>query len=261
MPLAAVDTHVHLHRDLDPGRMLSMAHRNATHAAERRPDAIICMLADLPGQDSIERLQRTHSMLPRSISPKLERFTDQGVPCLLLQADDAALLVIQGYQLQTHDRMEVLALASPSRPEDHQDLRSAVDAARDVGAEVVLPWGVGKWTGARGRTLCSMIEAWGATSPFSLSDSAHRPWWWPTPSALALAEERGIPVLNGSDPLSVRGDEERIASAGVLLETPSWPPPLKDLRAGLHDHPQRYGRRMGTYRFSTLQATLRLRPG
>lgn len=261
MPLVAVDTHVHLHHEVDPGRLLSMACRNVGKATEGRSAAMVWMLADLPGQDSIDLLHRSFSQLPPNTSQKLERFTDQDVPCLLLQTRAVDLLVIRGHQLQTPDRMEVLALASPRRPKERPDLRSAVEAAGEAGAEIVLPWGVGKWTGARGRALCSMVEASASSNSFSLSDSGHRPGWWPTPRALTLAEQKGIPVLNGSDPLPVCRDEDRIGSAGVLLETPSWPPSVDRLRRGLRHHPARYGSRMSTYRFSTLQAALRIRPG
>jgi hypothetical protein len=142
----------------------------------------------------------------------------------------------------TVERLEVHAIGlDPSQPtshiRDHQ--HTAEDLVRQIlasGGGAVLPWGVGKWLGARGREVIRL-----STSPeFAehprcfLSDSAARCWPWPTPAAF-----RGhLRLLRGTDVLPLPGSERDLATYGFRVfgrfDADSPTRSLFDLLQGAH---------------------------
>src|SRR4030095_13902120 len=65
------------------------------------------------------------------------------------------LLVIAGHQIVTSERIEVLAIACIENIADGLTLDATITAVRDAGAIPVLPWGVGKGSGERGRFVAN----------------------------------------------------------------------------------------------------------
>ena len=68
------------------------------------------------------------------------------------------VLVIAGRQIVSAERIEVLALGTRTQIPDGQPLAATIDAVRADGALAVLPWGFGKWWGARGRMVDAYLE-------------------------------------------------------------------------------------------------------
>lgn len=86
------------------------------------------------------------------------------------------------------------------------------------------------WIGARGRLVREVVESEPDSGGFAVADNGNRPVGWPYPGLLRRAKRRGIPVLTGSDPLSVPGDEARIGTAGVFAEAPGTESTVEFLR-------------------------------
>src|SRR4051794_39643129 len=100
------------------------------------------------------------------------------------------LLVIAGRQIVTAERIEVLALLTSETFEEGRPLDETIQRTKLAGALVVLPWGVGKWCGARGRSVANAAIRYAV----QLGDNGGRPLGWPRP---VLFREHC--VLPGSD--------------------------------------------------------------
>jgi hypothetical protein len=135
--------------------------------------------------------------------------------------------------------------------------RELLMRALDAGALAVLPWGVGKWLGERGRRVSALFaDPDLETHPrFFAGDIAQRCWPWPRPDAFDRAR-----VLPGSDVLPVRGAESRQAGYGFRLDADlDASRPAASLRDALEAgaEPEPWGRREGLP--STLAEQLRYR--
>jgi hypothetical protein len=67
------------------------------------------------------------------------------------------LFVIAGRQIISSERLEVLALGLSREYPDGQPLRTILSDIRENDCIAVLPWGVGKWLGARKRIVASVL--------------------------------------------------------------------------------------------------------
>jgi hypothetical protein len=125
------------------------------------------------------------------------------------------VIIVAGRQIVTAERLEVLAVGCVDEFPDGKPIRDVMCAVADCGALPVVPWGFGKWLGARGRIVRSLVETPPVT--FSLGDNGGRAALLPRPPLLGVAERRGIPVLLGSDPLPLAPEVTRAGSCGFVV--------------------------------------------
>jgi len=164
-------------------------------------------------------------------------------------ADGRALWLLAGRQVVTAERLEVLALGADADVPDGRPAAETLERIAASAAVPVLPWGLGKWLGARGRIVAGLLAACDP-SRVAAGDTSLRPLGWPEPLALRRARARGFRVLAGSDPLPPAGEAGRVASyaAGwedeADLERPAGAlaallrrPGLEPLRLGRRDAP------------------------
>jgi len=81
----------------------------------------------------------------------------------------------------------------------------------------VLPWGFGKWTGKRGRIVRGILEGEPGRN-FFLGDNSGRLALWPAPAEFAIAREKKVKILPGSDPLPYESQVRSIGRFGFVLE-------------------------------------------
>jgi hypothetical protein len=81
----------------------------------------------------------------------------------------------------------------------------------------VLPWGVGKWLGARG-TVVARVLADPKWRRVFLGDNGNRLELGPEPAQFKLARRAGRAVLPGSDPLPLPGEEVRVGAYGFAVD-------------------------------------------
>jgi hypothetical protein len=127
-----------------------------------------------------------------------------------------ALWVIAGRQIVTCENLEVLALMTASGFRDGHGILGTIEQVKGQGGIPVIPWGPGKWLGRRGKMVEDVIEARGLPA-FFLGDNGNRPALWLRPRLFSLAEQRGIAVLPGSDPLPFSSENRRPGSFGFFL--------------------------------------------
>jgi len=163
------------------------------------------------------------------------------------------LLVIAGRQIVSLERIEVLAVDCRENIPNGLTLDATIAAMQEMGGAVpVLPWGVGKWSGERGRLVANAA----ARYSLLLGDNAGRPFGWPRP---ALFQQ--YVVLPGTDPLRLRSEQERVGIYGFMLEGRfDFERPAAGVVNALQNltqSPPVFGNRVGPYGFLRQQLGLR----
>ncbi|NNE36091.1 MAG: hypothetical protein HKN13_12690, partial [Rhodothermales bacterium] len=152
-----------------------------------------------------------------------------------IETDGATVVAIQGRQIRTRERLEVLAIGTESPIDDDLAIESTIRAVNDSGAIAVIPWGFGKWFGARAHVMDYLLDNVGCDA-FFLGDNANRPAFAPRPRVFSTAERRGFRILPGSDPLPFAGECDRAGRAGVKLSVSlDLTRPAQDLKRVLTD--------------------------
>lgn len=246
----AVDGHVHLYPGMEAARVFDAAHRNMRHAA---PGAVaFCLLLTETSRDGAFGALASGRM---ALGGWHTRRLPQD-PAALIAADGAGreLTLIAGRQIVSVEGIEVLAPATRVRFSDGRPVAEILQALRSQGTPAILPWGLGKWLGRRGRRVAELV---GHGMPgVLLGDNAGRPPAWPRPRLFDAA-----PVLPGTDPLPVPDSEEDVGRFGFLLPGLLDPErPATDLARRLmtlEGQPTVFGDRRGTLAVLAEQMTLR----
>ncbi|MGZ8272794.1 MAG: hypothetical protein ACXWUM_02685 [Burkholderiaceae bacterium] len=225
----AIDGHVHLREARQDTAALRQAAANFARTCPL-PDRIgVLMLAESAGEDAYERLAEAAGA-DREDGLRIVR-TDEA-ESLWVHVDDWRILVVAGRQVVTAERLEVLALATSRRFEDGTALNALLPQIAQVAAVPVVPWGCGKWLGARRAHVHSALLGNGST-PLLLGDNAGRPAVW---HDALLSGSRSMRVLRGSDPLPLPGHWRRIGRFGCIVDLELSPrKPAASVRDALRD--------------------------
>lgn len=234
MPRLMIDAHVHLHPGVDPWDVLTRAHKRMAVGATS-----VFMLAEQQGHMMFDALKG--------------RARGTAEPESLWLSDD--ILLLAGRQVVSAEKLEILALATDAQFADGTPAQQLVEGMIWADALIVLPWGVGKWLGARGRLVDRLLGQDGE-GRLLLGDNGGRPSFWPEPRF------RTRTLLRGSDPLPLRGDARRIGSFGTMMEgAVSRDRPGRDLRALIRSagaQAQHYGALASPAKFLGNQLRLRM---
>lgn len=207
-----MDAHVHVYPGADAGALLDAAHRNFLASAAA---------LDLPDWQGMLLLTETcrDDWFNTGVAPdgrvgpwQLHRLPGDDIS-LRAERDGKVLTLVAGRQIVTAERLEVHAIGTRTRIADGANLERTLAAVDQAGAAGVLPWGVGKWTGSRGRLLNALL-ADPARNALALSDNGGRPALW---FDRRLAGRGGRPILRGTDPLPLPGEERRVGESGCCL--------------------------------------------
>lgn len=233
-----LDGHVHVHPGYDEGTFLAAAHANLSRQGDGFP---ALLLAEMAGANVFARWRSGRAPWP--VEP-----TEEAASLVL----GGRLLVVAGRQIVTREGVEVLAQATAETWADGQPLDDTLRQVLDAGALAVLPWGAGKWLGARGRLVAQAARRF----PVLIGDSALRPVGWPAPALF-----RHHVVLAGTDPLRMPAEQHRVGSYGFPLQGSfDLRRPAARIRAVLERttrSPRPFGRRVGLVRFARQQLGLR----
>lgn len=266
-----VDAHVHLRRCFSVASFLEKARANFEREAHRFGrggpfDGVLCVV-DSPHEDGFERLlacskRRKSGGLEGRMKDWQFRDTAEETSIRLTAGERKNVIIVAGHQLASQEGLEVLAVGTRNHIESDRPADCLVRTVAQAEGLPVVPWGVGKWLGAR-RDIVRRLIRDAALPQFFLGDSANRPPFWPLPSPFELAEEAGIRNLPGSDPLPVSGEEQCPGSFGVALEgTLDARRPVRDLKERLLDHTvdiRHFGHRKSLLRFVRSQIVMQYR--
>jgi hypothetical protein len=213
------------------------------------------------GIEVLESFSSKHDRAGRIRRYRDSTNSDQGV----IETHSGTIVVVPGTQAISAEGLEVLSLGKELPDSDPMTLSQLVDTVTAFGGIAVVPWGVGKWLGRRGALVTALLRRSNANDSVLFADNANRPYWWPYPALLKTAQREGLGVITGSDPLPVRGDENRIGSAGVICAADSVETAWSQIRQLLlRDRGplfETFGRPMSNTRFWKNQLLLRVQTG
>lgn len=210
----ALDTHIHIYPYYAVDQLLNAAQRQLGQRAPGADSYALCLTeraghtayADLAAGTRTAPGWTFHLTAEKNL---LRAQPEQGAP----------LFVLAGRQIITAERLEILALGTDERIPDGQPARAVLDHIRRTRALPVLPWGLGKWLGARGALVQQLVNE-AQPGDVALADTYLLPALAPRPSALRQAARRGFRVLAGTDLLDRTGEEILAGRYGVQIEGP-----------------------------------------
>jgi len=211
--IISFDHHVHYYPQFSWQTLLDSSWQNLTDAAAGRFEAEMCHAAIclLETQDS-----NWFDSLPNSLSASSSWQVDSTHSKLAMRlhkSDGRTLTIIKGRQLVTRENLEVLVLGDNTPWRDVPSLEECLQRAPEL--VLVLPWAVGKWLGARGEIVSNAINS--SSHLLNIGDNGGRPCLWSRVRQFELAQNNGLPVLPGSDPLPLKGAETRAGTNGIFV--------------------------------------------
>lgn len=213
----SADGHAHIYPEFRAGLafdcLLANLDRNARLGRQWNPleTARLALLAERSDCGFFEQL-RSGRLDPLDAGLEIVESGDEA--CLtLLHRGARKIWLVAGRQINTRERLEILGLAMTDRVPDGLSARETLERIAAAKGCPVLPWSPGKWMGARGRLARELAAP-------AMGDSSLRPLGWPEPAPLRAARRNGRPVLPGSDPLPLPGEERQLGAYGFLYEGP-----------------------------------------
>lgn len=229
-PSILVDSHVHYHDCFSWSGFLDAASANLAQARRalridaNSPGCLI--LVESAGVHAFDALLEGRAPV-RPLGWEIDT-TDEPCSLLLRCGGRAPIVVGAGRQIVTADRLEVLALGFRGNVPDGRPARDVVQEVAACGALAVIPWGFGKWLGARGRIVRQLMEQ-DHGGLLCLGDNGGRPRAAARPWLFRAAERRRVPILAGSDPLPMPWQVRRVGSYGFVLD--GWGQTSRPLQA------------------------------
>lgn len=228
------DTHVHVYPNHDPAALLTGTVERLRRTAKAPEAACAIFLTEGHDFNWFASLRDGSHGLPAAfkVSPCDEE------EAVRIAWDSGEIHVFAGRQIVTAERVEILALTLATVPDD--GLRAA-DVVADVdgrGAIPVLAWAPGKWMFSRAKVVEGLLGT--ARECLHIGDSALRCRGWPEPKAMGAS---AFPVLAGSDPLPVPGEEKQAGAYGIRMELDfDREAPVTSVRKALKDPQARISR-------------------
>jgi len=263
-----VDSHVHIYDCFDIDLLLDSALENFRSAAQQDADGQpACFMLLLTEGKKENWFRHTWKAVANSKDQQasiaenwIAGKTDYPEVLVVFRKDSAEnkLYIVAGRQVVTAENIEVLGLLSRKSVSDGLSLTETITSLQQAGAIPVLPWGVGKWIGARGKKIEYLLE--NEDLKIYLGDNGGRPCLWPTPKLFLIAAGKNVAVLPGSDALPLKGEAGRAGSFGFFFDAPPGLHPFSALRRHLLSrHPKiiPFGHLQRSSRFVRNQLALR----
>jgi hypothetical protein len=220
--MVLVDGHVHMYECFSVAGVFDAAAANFDAAsrelqARREYDGVLC-LVESENEHFLDGVRtRRSGRVWRGRHGFWEVEPSSEPETLVVRCGSMRLTLIAGRQLVTRERLEVLAVGTTAPLRDGEPIEATLAAVRAAGAAAVLPWGVGKWLGARGAVVARVLAdpCW---RDVFLGDNGNRLELGPDPAQFAAARRTGRCVLPGSDPLPLPGEEARVGAYGFAVD-------------------------------------------
>lgn len=245
--LLPVDGHVHFHSVARVETTLDAAAANFCAQAGRASGCVgVLLLTQAAGEHVFEDIRDRAACGHWQV----QAMPDES-QSLSVQRGELSMVVICGRQIRCKSGLELTALGTTLQYADGQPLADSVREVQASGALACLPWGFGKWLGARGEVIRRVLLD---GSPLSLAvcDNGSRLQALGEPALIREARGLGYKVLPGTDPFPFGDDHRRVGAFGFLAAAPGPSAPWCDLHAWLQSRestPPVYGKALGPVRF------------
>ncbi|MGF1542166.1 MAG: hypothetical protein ACFCU5_17275, partial [Pleurocapsa sp.] len=218
--LIIADAHVHLHDYFDLNLLFDSAlnnfHNHAQKEANRDNYAAILLLTEISGQNKFNEVKK-YTLGDNQLENWNVSTTQENVSLSISDRSNRHLFLIAGRQIVTAENLEVLALITEENFTDGLSLEVTIHQIIQSNGIPVLPWGVGKWMGQRGKLLNKLLAENNFPMMF-LGDNSGRPVFWSRPVQFQQAEKQGMRILPGTDPLPLNSEVSRPGSFGFTIK-------------------------------------------
>jgi hypothetical protein len=227
-----IDAHVHIYDCFDLEIFFDSAYANFKSAAKRSGNENdftgVLLLTETSKDNWFKRLSECadgkHLPERKETGNWIIQHTEEIDSLLAESGNSKKVLLIAGRQIVTKEGLEVLACATVENFEDGMPIESLIKKIIEKNAFPIIPWGVGKWFGKKGRIVRDIINKSNNNTLIYLGDNGNRPDFWPQPKLLKKACKKGIQILPGSDPLPFASESGRAGSFGCLMQIHIDPP-------------------------------------
>jgi len=208
-----IDTHVHMHKKYNLDNALDSAWTNfSKQSGDSSHENYLGVLFIY----SLRAEEYINSEYMESRQPKAWAFKQIDKITIEARSLQKKILIKTGYQVVSNEGIEVLVQTNNADEFFGEDTESIIEKALDDKLLIILPWGVGKWLGRRGKIINRIISKYG--SRIFLGDNSARPWFWRNVAQFKLAKKYKTRILPGTDPLSISGEEKIIGTCGIRCE-------------------------------------------
>lgn len=210
-----VDAHVHIHPNFNLTVFLNSVSDNFKKAAlqnnsEENYDSVIC-LTESNGINFFNEFYNNKISLDEWKFHK----TSEGNSLKAVSKNGNSFFIIAGRQIVTSEKLEVLALGIKEEFDDGKPADEVINFVISKNGLPVIPWGVGKWIGKRGKIIRDLLSS-NLYSFLFLGDNGNRPVFWKRSPIFYFGEKNNKRNLPGSDPLPFKSEEEKPGSFGFM---------------------------------------------
>jgi hypothetical protein len=212
-----VDSHVHFHPCFSCSAFLDSAARNfrrARTALGLRTNSLGCLV--FVESANADDFLRCRNGLAGRDAPGWRTASTGEDGSFVVSRGDETILIVRARQIVTAERLEVLAVGCSQKSADGEPVHQLLRGIAESRGIAILPWGFGKWWGSRGRIVQNLIKQ-STKDHFFIGDNGGRLRLTPRPPLFRRAEQMGLIVLPGSDPLAIPNHVHRAGSYGFLL--------------------------------------------
>jgi hypothetical protein len=208
MKLIYFDAHVHLYPKLNFAKILSYGYQNLRKIAllnnniSANNSILALLVVDRYDYSGFNQLHQDGNLLQQIKPWRLNRISEICSEISPNQSTDFKFYLISGNQYVSSEGIEVLTLCAPYLPKIGVPFKELIDSSEVV----CVPWSLGKWN----RHRLNLIQNNISYRRFYLGDITQRAdfplipiYKWP---------KLELPILRGSDPLPLSGEERYIGS-------------------------------------------------
>ena len=246
-PMMPVDGHVHFHSLKRVVSTLDAAAANFQVLGQRDSGLLGMLLLTQSSQERVFEVLREQ----RSCGHWTVRASSGESESLFTEHEGRRISVVCGRQIRCKSGLEVTALGTTMVFPDGLTFEEAIREVQASGALVSLPWGFGKWLGARGRIVRDSLQRHPPGS-LAICDNGSRLRALGPPALVRECDALGYLILPGTDPFPIGVDYLRAGSFGFLAAEPDERAPWKSLSGWLKSvegSPRAYGAAVGPLKF------------
>ena len=177
--------------------------------------------------------------------------------------DQEKIIILPGRQVVTSENLEILVIGVTDTITYRNPSHTYIEKYSQKHL-VIVPWGVGKWLGNRGKIVSKLLKL-KPLHNFALGDNGGRTALWRNIPQFNQARKAGINILAGSDPLPIKGQQTRLGTYGTVTKGPLTDSNLlhqlkqKLLQSDANDI-DKFGKPCSLFSFILSQILLRIRP-
>ena len=125
--------------------------------------------------------------------------------------------LVRGQQIVCKENIEVLWVGGCDETLQGKGAIEVLDKLADLGGLVILPWGLGKWTGRRKRVVEEILSSF-SHDKLLIGDTPLRGSLFSQQRFMQRLTDAGYMLLPGTDPLPIHGGQQRVGLNGIVID-------------------------------------------